>query len=432
MTWRALVLSGLMAVCAWLASGPAAAVHAADPITVQVTGIQNNFPKELVFNAEAASTGGEIKSVRFHMTTGRDLVEKADSFALTPGAKTTATYTLKTAGNNFIPAGTTMTWWVEVQDAAGNVMSTPKQQYWYADTRFQWSKLQDGQVTLYYYGGAEQAARAVMEAAKEVQGNTGALLGVNGNPFTLMLYNTPRDIIGAQREETSATTAQNLIKVGIAYPGQDLVQVLGGGSSFGGPETTRHETTHLFEHWAAGDRLPTWLDEGLAVWSQKDPGGEYTGRLKTAIQNDTLLLVRGMESFPGKPDDVLLAYGQSWSLVKYLIDTYGKDKYRQLYETLVKEGSENALKSVYGVTYDELDSKWRQSVGAKPRSFGSARPTPLPVFGGGEPDAGRNGAPAAGAPGQSGPSPAVFVVAGVVVLLVVGAGVFVATRRKSA
>ena len=52
------------------------------------------------------------------------------------------------------------------------------------------------------------------------------LLGVQGHPFTLMLYNTPSDIIGAQQVETSEKRSQELIRVGIAYPGSDLVQVL--------------------------------------------------------------------------------------------------------------------------------------------------------------------------------------------------------------
>ena len=415
---------------ALLAPAPTPVLAAAP--TAQITGVENKFPSEILFTAEAASPGSRITSLRFHMTVGPGQAERLDNFEFTPGPQVTGKYTLKVAGNNYIPPGSTLTYWADAQDAAGATVISEKQTYWYADTRFQWSKLQEGTVTLYYYGAAERTARSVMQAAHEVQDNTGELLGVQGHPFTLMLYNTPSDIIGAQQVETSEKRSQELIRVGIAYPGSDLVQVLAA-SGFGGPDTTRHEVTHLFVSWAAGNGVPTWLNEGLAVWAQNDPGSDYRNSLDEAIKDDKLLLLRGMESFPGNSKDTLLAYGESWSAVKYLIDTYGRAKFREFYLSMGKIGTEPALKATFGVSYDELDAAWRKSVGAPPRSYAISRPTAIPVFGGGDAaDAPKPAATPAPSGNAAAPLPmGALAAGGAVVLLVIAAGVFASTRKKA-
>ena len=63
-----------------------------------------------------------------------------------------------------------------------------------------------------------------------------------------------------------------------------------------------------------------------------------------------------------------LYYAQSYSLVKFLIGDYGRDKILRLLNVF-KEGSSynDALLEVYGIDIDDLDSLWRQSLGPEPR-----------------------------------------------------------------
>ena len=148
---------------------------------------------------------------------------------------------------------------------------------------------------------------------------------------------------------------------------------------------------------------------------------------------DKLLLLRGMEGFPGNSDDTLLAYGQSWSTVKYLIDTYGREKFREFYLAMGKIGTEPALKASFGVTYDELDAAWRKSVGAAPRSYATARPTAIPVFGAADSAYAPKPAatPAAAGGGAAALPMGPLAAGGAVVLLVIAAGVFASTRKKA-
>jgi hypothetical protein len=82
------------------------------------------------------------------------------------------------------------------------------------------------------------------------------------------------------------------------------------------------------------------------------------------------------------PDKANLAYNQSYSVVKYLIETHGQEKMTSLL-TLLRDGTaiDDALQQTYGFNTDQLEDAWRQAVGAQPRVV-SAQPTvqPTPTF----------------------------------------------------
>jgi len=146
-----------------------------------------------------------------------------------------------------------------------------------------------------------------------------------------------------------------------------------GNASFG---TLRHELTHVVTH-SAGEsalgHLPAWLDEGTAVYGQNDPGG-FGDAVDQAVRRGNVFSVRQITSSPGDPNTVNLFYGQSWSLVKYLNDTYGPEKFAKLFGE-IKSGKtiDDALKAAYGFDQDGLDNEWRAAHGLSPRA--KAEPT---------------------------------------------------------
>jgi len=78
--------------------------------------------------------------------------------------------------------------------------------------------------------------------------------------------------------------------------------------------------------------------------------------------------VRQITSTPGDPDAVNRFYGQSWSLVKYLNDTYGPEKFAQIFAE-IKGGKriDAALEAAYGFDQDGLDNEWRAANGLPQR-----------------------------------------------------------------
>ena len=75
-------------------------------------------------------------------------------------------------------------------------------------------------------------------------------------------------------------------------------------------------------------------------------------------------------------------YGQSRSVVTYMIDTYGEAALQALLQRL-REGDpiDDALTAAYGLDRVGLDQEWRASIGAPPLAATpsrSALPTPIP------------------------------------------------------
>jgi hypothetical protein len=142
-------------------------------------------------------------------------------------------------------------------------------------------------------------------------------------------------------------------------------------------DTLRHELTHVVTAEAgesALGTLPAWLDEGTAVYSQEDPGG-FESAVEAAFSRGNVLSVREISAYPGDPNKVDLFYGEGWSLVSYLVDTYGEEKFAELFAT-VKGGKriESALEEVYGFGQDGLEDEWREANDLPPRETPEEEP----------------------------------------------------------
>ena len=87
-----------------------------------------------------------------------------------------------------------------------------------------------------------------------------------------------------------------------------------------------------------------------------------------------MLSVRQITAYPGDASQIELFYGEAWSLVSYLVDTYGQEKFAQLYAGIKSgKGVDKAFQAVYGFDQDGLDNAWRVANGLSPR------PTPAPT-----------------------------------------------------
>ena len=155
---------------------------------------------------------------------------------------------------------------------------------------------------------------------------------------------------------------------------------------------TAHELTHVIIHQKIRGpfgslMMPTWLDEGLAMYFEDTPGtldSIQRTALQQAIRNDALIPIRSLTgSFPTA--QVTLSYAEGWSVVDFIIRIYGKGKLAQLLQELTKSDTyDDTLRRVLGVDVDGLDAAWRQDIGAKPRVIptrSSAAPTAFPTFG---------------------------------------------------
>jgi len=58
-----------------------------------------------------------------------------------------------------------------------------------------------------------------------------------------------------------------------------------------------------------------------------------------------------------------MSYGESHSIVNYLIQTYGKDNMKKAFRSIPSSSTyDDALRQVYGFDQDGLNSLWRASL----------------------------------------------------------------------
>jgi hypothetical protein len=131
-----------------------------------------------------------------------------------------------------------------------------------------------------------------------------------------------------------------------------------------------HMVTHQITYSPFGAILPTWLDEGLAMYAEGKPDPYLESVLQKAITQHKLISVRSLSSpFSAIPDEAYISYAESQSLIRFLIQNYGKDKMLQLLN-LFKEGNtyDEALTQVYGFDQDGFDALWQKYITSQTQS----------------------------------------------------------------
>ena len=295
-----------------------------------------------------------------------------------PGPENDVKFTLETrTAQRYIPVGSIFRFHWEFTDAEGQTFQSEEEEFLFLDGRYRWREKQLGQVTVYWYGGNEDFADRVLQAGESALEETEALLQVEvPYDIRIMVWDSESDGELAMRPRSRLFDA--IVRTGGQRTGADLLFVFTATS-----DVVRHEMAHVVTA-VAGDgpvsRIPSWLDEGTAVYMQRSPR-PYSQAIAFRIQTDSTLRLRNMDSPANDPAQVDLFYGQSWSTVTYLLENYGEQAFADLYQ-YVREGStmDKALEAVYGFDQDVLYNLWREDNGLDPIDF---RPrvdsTPPPV-----------------------------------------------------
>jgi len=367
---RLVVLLGLAVL--FLATVVSPSASAQGGIEVTAADVVNKFPEEVVFRLSAHSEA-TIEEVTLHYQILPDGVMAYGRPDFTPAERVQVDFHLK--GNDpprsYLAPGAQIDYFWEIEDGAGNKLTTDPATFVYEDIRFSWESVSEGNVSVYWYAGSRSSAESSLAVARETLDEMAALLGATVDyPVKVWIYDSYDDMLPALVRR-SETHAQRVVIAGMRVA-SDTVLLQGEGAD----DTLRHELAHVVTH-VAGEgpygSLPTWLDEGTAMYAQSEPGEGYTSALDRAVERDSLLSVRSMTSPTGDPSKVGLFYGQAWSLVDFLVETYGLAKFAELFATF-KEGStvDKALLKVYGFDQGGLEDAWRASLGLSPRE----RPTP--------------------------------------------------------
>ncbi|NLD93776.1 MAG: hypothetical protein GX639_14060 [Fibrobacter sp.] len=130
-------------------------------------------------------------------------------------------------------------------------------------------------------------------------------------------------------------------------------------------KTIRHEFTHAIVHDLAGNKCPTWLHEGLAVYSEKGSYNDNIQVVRSALKSNSAFSFQMLSHSQiwNRNDLAPLAYSQSYGVVRYMIQRWGMHVVCDLL-LKIKSGQsfESVLSAITNSTITELDRDWKTFV----------------------------------------------------------------------
>jgi len=359
-----------LVVCLLLTVLSPTLAQAQSGLTVTASSAEAEFPSRLNFSLSARSDVN-ITDIRLCYASNRASFAEVVSevyIEFVPSTTVDVSWALEMVRIGGLPPGSSVKYWWRVKDASGGRVETAPAQVQFDDIRYSWRSLTEGEVTLYWYKGDDSFAQELMATAQQalerLAGDTGAELERQAR---LYIYADADDLKGAMiypQEWTGgvAFTRYSTMAIGIAP-----------GNIEWGKDAIAHELTHLVIHQMTlnpYNDLPTWLDEGLAMRTEGLLDPQFSTYLSEAIAADSLISVQSLCSpFSAFAGEAILSYAQSYSLVEFLITSYGQGKMLELLNTFKKgSGYDEALEGVYGFDMDGLDSLWRDYVTQKYQS----------------------------------------------------------------
>ncbi|MCP4427720.1 MAG: hypothetical protein GY803_24820 [Chloroflexi bacterium] len=332
-----------------------------------------NFPNDVVFHLELDNS---VAIVDAALAYDVEQVSCLEANAQVPievdGATLEWTWVMSRSGNP--PPGAELWWEWTLTDAGGRTFTTPRQTVTLADDRFKWRVVEAEGVRLHWYRG-EEVGPMLLDAAVAGLNQLQTEMGIElQNQVNLFIYGSASDM------RQAVLYIQDWAG-GVAFSDYNtiLIGVPPNIAADWGRQTVRHELAHLvigqFGRSCIGGHRPTWLNEGLAVYAEGRADAETLADIESGIEDNLFEPVRSLNgAFPAHGDAAGMAYSQSYSLTRYLLVEHGPEKMQTLLLTLAEgKGYDEALQQVYEFNVDGLELRWREAIGAPPRTI---PPTP--------------------------------------------------------
>jgi hypothetical protein len=324
-----------------------------------------------------------------------------------------------------LPVGIDVQYRWRITEADGDVVETPEQTLSWFDDRYDWTPLSGPNVTVYTYDADPAFQQAILDAAERTVASLAESYGAElEQPVRVWAYADKDHLYGALAPNSEPWIA------GAAYPALHVIMaVLPPGDYDEVGRVVPHEVSHQVLHQATKNAFsspPQWLDEGLATyWQESGRDRFYSYALELAAAGEVPPLRTLNGTFPYERDGATASYAYSLTAVMYILDTWGDEGMSKLLATF-DEGVtyDDAVEQGLGITFDELDRRWREDLLADAQQVGATGTTRFGDDDGGSPWAtiGEGLALASGT-----------LILGLVVLIAVIAGLFslVRSRRQS-
>ena len=270
--------------------------------------------------------------------------------------------------------------WFRVTLQTGEQAESSPFYFYYNDDRFPWKTLEDTNIRLHWYAGDDAFAQQALDAARAGLQKVGEMLSIApSRSLDLYIY-----AISADLQSALEVGGQTLAVGGEASPDLGVAVVAISPGLEQGVQMERkipHELAHLLTYELVGqryNRLPVWLREGIA--SMVEPANpDYQQAISLTAQQQSLIPIADLcGAFPPEMSRILLAYAESESFTRSIVDQYGDSGLLALVHAYAdgldcQQGAVRAL----GNPLDQVERDWLESLDFVPdasAAFGSLLP----------------------------------------------------------
>lgn len=256
---------------------------------------------------------------------------------------------------------TVVTYWWTLEMKPGNEIKIPEERIDYIDDNFVWETVKHGNVVVHWTGDDPSIGQSALSAANDALPLlTSNIPTSSDNLLRIYVYPRTDDLQAALR-----LTGRNWIGAH-AHPELGVVLVTASNASTANQGLAidiSHELTHLLLYQATGsyyEAIPLWLEEGMATILEPENNDLFDEILQRALESgDTIPIQQLCRSFPSENEELLLAYAQSASMVRYIQGEFGNYAPSQLIRAIADGAKcENVTQEVLGLSMAELSEEW--------------------------------------------------------------------------
>ncbi len=314
------------------------------------------FPKQVVLHLDVEAEA-DIEEIRLYHRAAPSGYWRYTYVDVDPSGRVVAETTLDTHGSAYLPPGVELEYYYSIIDSEGNETVTDRKSVVYLDSGYDWKTSMAGPLEIYWHDLSGSQVDRVAQDVEEALTRVSDLLGIEpGSPMRGVIYNSRSEAARAFPFQSQATS--DGVFAGYAFPSMGVFTGLGLDLRL-----IVHEAAHLLLDQAVsrpGVRISAWLNEGFA--SYMEPGAKNFRR----VESDPFRIpLRHMGTLTGRVSDIGYFYSKSESVMGYLLETYGDERFREFLEKLnLYKTQEPALNEVYGFGVDGLEKQWAASFGA--------------------------------------------------------------------
>ena len=346
---------------------PAASTAVADGITVVENKANYSYAQQVTFTLRATSDAKITQICLFFRATGDERAESVN--VPTESARKISINHTHDLRRSPLPPFATITFWWQIEDAAGNTLATEPQQFEYTDNRFRWEQLSADSLTIHWiegHGDLPFGQAALDIAQSSLEESNVELRAPVPESINVYIYDSQHNLKAAMalagREWVGGQAHPELGVIVVAIPFEEEVYI---------SRMMRyipHEITHLLVYQTVTPTgykyVPEWLDEGLATVNEQLPTPEYTMVLEEArVAGELLPLEALCVPFSPASHTAFLAYAQSGSIVQFIREQYSAEGIRTLLAAYANGAScAGGVQEAFNVSLSGLETAWRASL----------------------------------------------------------------------